>query len=77
MTTEQINSMTEHLNKQSELFDKFDYVSILFSKEEVEYIVKRLQEHAEPTREEVINWCKARNYKIVDNDLLEDLLRRH
>ena len=77
MTTEHINSLIKNLNKQSESFDKYDYVSILFSKEEAEYIVKLLHEHSEPTREEVINWCKARNYKIVDNDLLEDLLRRH
>lgn len=32
----------------------------------------------EPEEEKaVIEWCKARNYKIVDSALLEDLLRRN
>jgi hypothetical protein len=74
MTRERINALIEYLNKQSELFDKYDYISISLSKAEMEYIVKQLHEHAEPTHEEVMDYCKARELSLITNSLLAKLI---
>lgn len=77
MTREHINSLAEHLLEQSKLFDlNFDRVSILLSKEEVEYVSKLLYEHAEPTEEEVKDYCKARELSLITNSLLTELISR-
>jgi len=74
MTREHINSLIEYLSKQSELFDKYDFISISLSKAEVEYIVKQLHEHTEPTEEEVKDYCKARELSLITNALLSKLI---
>ena len=74
MTREQINSLIKNLNKVSKLFDMYDHISISLSKEEVEYIVKQLQEHIELTHEEVINYCKERELTLISNLVLAKLL---
>lgn len=76
MTKEHINSLVEHLSKQSELFDMYDYISVSLSKAEVEYILKQLHEHAEPTDEEVKDYCKARELSLITNSLLTALISR-
>lgn len=76
MTREHINSLTEYLSNQVKLFDKYDCVSVSLLKEELEYIVKRLYEHKEPTDEEVMNYCKARELSLINNSLLHELISR-
>lgn len=78
MTREHIKSLAEHLSKQSDLFEHMDYshISVLLSKEEIEYIVKQLREHAEPTHEEVKEYCKARELSLITNSLLDELISR-
>jgi hypothetical protein len=76
MTTEQIKSLTKYLDKQSVLFNKYDYITISLSKAEVECIVNHLHEHAEPTHEEVMDYCKARHLNLITNSLLSELISR-
>ena len=77
MNKDHINSLAEYLLEQSKLFYlDFDRVSIMLSKEEVEYISKLLYEHAEPTEEEVKNYCKARELSLISNSLLSELISR-
>jgi hypothetical protein len=64
------------LDKQVEMFDKYDYVSVSLSKAEVEYIVNLLHEHTEPTHEEVMDYCKARHLNLITNSLLSELISR-
>lgn len=76
MTREHISSLVEHLSKQCELFDKYDYISVSLSKAEVEYIVKQLHEHTKPTDEEVMEYCRARDLELISNSLLRVLIGR-
>lgn len=78
MTREHINSLVEHLSKQTDLFEHMGYshISVLLSKEEIEYIVKQLREHTEPTHEEVKEYCKARELSLITNSLLDELMSR-
>jgi arsenate reductase-like glutaredoxin family protein len=76
MTAEHINSLTEYLKKQRVLFDKYDYVSVSLSKAELEYLLKQLDEHKEPTHEEVKDYCKARELSLITNELLAELIGR-
>lgn len=76
MTREHINSLAEYLSKQIDLFEQIDYthVSVLLSKEEIEYILKQLHDHTEPTDEEVKDYCKARELSLITNSVLSKLI---
>lgn len=52
---------------------------VFISKESAQEIINMIDEldHYEVTEADVIKWCKARDYKIISERLLHDLLRRN
>lgn len=78
MTKEHIKSLAVHLSDMRDLFEHVDYthISVLLSKEEIDYILKQLRERTQPTDEEVKEYCKARELNLISNSLLAELTRR-
>ena len=67
MIREQIDCLANHLRDQKELIFKqgYTHASVLMSEEEIEYLLKHLYDHKEPTYEEIMDYCKARHLYLM------------
>ena len=74
MTAEHKDSLIKFLEKQSELCDKYDYVSVPLNKAELRCVIECLYNRKEPTHEEVESYCKARELNLITNNALRRLL---
>lgn len=75
MTEEHKKSLAKHLSDAGGLFETCGYthVSVMMTKEELDYMIGRIRYNSEPTHEEVMEYCKRRNLYLITDEAFERL----